>query len=134
MAVNAALSLKATSESDSAGGTWKDLILVLGFIYISGIIAGILGTLLTQGIFRKIKNDRMGDDPPRDRPEPLHEGVRARRVPQKIVVGWTDRCYAYHSVSANDCTSVQEMKDHGRTVKAYSPCKCCFPAGISPHD
>ena len=127
--------------ADGGGGHITDTLVILIFVYLAGIVTGILGF----AYWRRPTADKEEEEeaevpaPPPPQPEPalLIEKIRVVVPPPAVRVGITSSCYAYHDVDNPDvrCDEMKafaaqtEGRPGGKPSKRFYPCKWCFPEG-----
>ena len=92
--------------ADDGGGHITDTLVILIFVYLAGMVTGILGF----AYWRRPTADKEEEEeaevpaPPPPQPEPalLIEKIRVVVPPPAVRVGITHSCYAYHDVDNPD--------------------------------
>ena len=125
-----------------------DILVILIFVYLSGIAMGILITVCWQQCTLERKELEVPEAPPPPTPvpdPPAQAGeVRVAFPPPVVIVGTTTSCHTYHDVDNFDrrCNAMEDLvrRNSGnlglcqrrkpqRVTKRLTPCQVCFPRG-----
>ena len=125
--------------TDDGRGYITDTLVILIFVYLSGIATGILGSAYWRRPTADGKEEAENAPPPAPTPDPIQvvERVRTIAPPSAVRVGISSSCYAYHDVDNFNgrCEEVKAFAAQasenpgGKVSKKFFACKKCFPGG-----